>query len=329
MPAANFAFDGVHAFLTYPQCPLERERIRDSLNERVGITRYLVAREHHSDGSHHIHAYVHFGGRRRFTDSGAFDVDGYHPNIQKPRSASSVIAYCRKEDTTPLCSPGFGDGLSGNGGWGEILGTCSNRDAFMEEVRNRFPREYVLRLGPLLEFCEWRFGRVETTYEGRGRAEFVEPDVLKDWVESNLTTVCNHPLMPILASICLTSGGPQSPPSALRLWSDQSLSFLSELAGSGKLSGRDLLARPCISVVNSTSTTGTRKQNTSYSTTSTGSSSRNGSPSSDARNNSFLPTNTAKNVPYDGESLVSYWETMTTNQILAELFPELALNGSQ
>jgi len=327
MPAANFAFDGVHAFLTYPQCPLERERIRDSLNERVGITRYLVAREHHSDGSHHIHAYVHFGGRRRFTDSGAFDVDGYHPNIQKPRSASSVIAYCRKEDTTPLCSPGFGDGLSGNGGWGEILGTCSNRDAFMEEVRNRFPREYVLRLGPLLEFCEWRFGRVETTYEGRGRAEFVEPDVLKDWVESNLTTVCNHPLMPILASICLTSGGPQSPPSALRLWSDQSLSFLSELAGSGKLSGRDLLARPCISVVNSTSTTGTKAPTISSSTTSIGNSFQCGNSGWDAKSKECSQTSTAKNEQYIGENHVLSSETMTMNQILAELFPELQLTG--
>jgi len=209
MPTAReprtFAFDGVHVFLTYPQCPLEREQLRDILLERTNASKYLVARELHSDGNYHLHAYLHFGRRLRLAGANVFDVEGYHPNIQRPRSPGSVIAYCCKEDTEPLANFDYSEGES-NDSWGAILGRANSKDEFLEAVRHRFPRDYVLNFERLLFFCEWRFGREETTYTGRGRCDFVELPSMKEWVEVNLLQVCFGP--------SVLGGGPSPLPSS-------------------------------------------------------------------------------------------------------------------
>lgn len=190
MPASNFAFDGCHVFLTYPQCPLERQRLGDFLRSLVPDAKYIIGRELHEDGNYHLHAYVNFGKRKRFVGAESFDLDGYHPNVQKPRRAADCIAYCRKEDTEPLVC-GDLDGLLREtmSGWGEVLHTCNSKSEFLEAARTRFPRDYVLHLERLLFFCEWKFGRDETEYSGRRRDEFVEPAALTAWVGTNLAEV--------------------------------------------------------------------------------------------------------------------------------------------
>lgn len=214
MPASSFAYDGVHVFLTYPQCSLERTELRDFLRGKIPGCEFVIGRELHDDGNPHLHAYVHFGSRRRFTDGRAFDVAGYHPNIQKPRRAADCAAYCRKDDAEALISEGLEGVLDSKpGGWAEVLAMSSSRDHFLQLVRERFPRDYVLGLERLLFFCEWKFGREETVYAGRGREEFVEPACLGTWVLTNLTEVRVYPLMPILSR--LVWGGPQSPPQPL------------------------------------------------------------------------------------------------------------------
>lgn len=190
MPASTrtFAFDGKHVFLTYPQCPLEREQLRDILVARANIEKYLIARERHDDGNYHLHAYLHFGRRVRLVGSDVFDVEGYHPNIQTPRSARNVISYCCKEDDNPLANFDYASGQPDEG-WASILAASSSKTEFLEAVRNRYPRDYVLNLERVLFFCEWRFGRDETPYNGRTRSEFREPAALTDWVGTNLLQV--------------------------------------------------------------------------------------------------------------------------------------------
>jgi len=189
MPASNFSYDGVHVFLTYPQCSLEREQLRDFFNCLVPGCTYVIGRELHSDGNHHLHAYVHFGGRKRFTSAQCFDVEGFHPNIQKPRRAADCVAYCRKDDGEALVHGDFSTSDASRGGWGPLLDEATTREQFFELVRARFPRDLVLHLGRLVEFCEWRFGRDETEYSGRTREQFREPDTLTEWVRVNLLQV--------------------------------------------------------------------------------------------------------------------------------------------
>lgn len=214
MPASSFAYDGVHVFLTYPQCSLEREQLRDFLRNLAPECEYIVGRELHDDGNPHLHAYVHFGRRRRFTGADAFDVDGYHPNVQRPRRAADCIAYCRKDDAEALVSEGL-ERLSAptTSGWAEVLELSTGRDEFLERARVRFPRDYVLGLERLLFFCEWKFGRTATEYAGRGRDEFREPVPLTDWVRTNLLEVLMYPSCLYWLLSCL-GGAPVPSPAA-------------------------------------------------------------------------------------------------------------------
>ncbi|UDN67472.1 replication-associated protein [robinz virus RP_428] len=167
-------------FLTFPQCPLSENNYEISSTTGTEC-KFFIARELHGDGEPHLHAYIHFGRRRRFASADCFDVDGYHPNIQKPRSARDVVAYCGKDDDTPLANftPDTLPGAAA--GWGDILQQSECKGDFLERVRQRFPRDYVLSLERLLSFCEWKYGRENTQYGGRGRSEFLEPDTLKEW----------------------------------------------------------------------------------------------------------------------------------------------------
>jgi len=214
MPAHNFTFDGQHAFLTYPQCgELSKERLRDFLLETGDVDKFYIARELHSDGEPHIHAYVHWTRRRRFVGASVFDVDGHHPNVQKPRSAKAVVAYCAKEDADPLANFSPEECVE-NGGWAQLLVDCPDARTFLDRVEQHYPRDLCLSLGRLLEFCEWRFGRSRVGYTGRARGEFLEPNALTSWVSlclevksfgscrggpSPLPPRWNIQLMPILA----------------------------------------------------------------------------------------------------------------------------------
>jgi len=131
-------------------------------------------------------------------------VDGYHPNIQKPRSGRDVIAYCRKDDSEALVSDNLVSLGDNKPTWSGILDNARSREEFLEMARERFPREFVLQLERLLFFCEFRFGKNETPYTGRGRLDFREPSTLKDWVDANLIPVWLWAYGP--------RGGPQSPP---------------------------------------------------------------------------------------------------------------------
>ena len=49
-------------FLTYPQCKLSPQDILEFLQKVVHLREYVIAREQHKDGGHHIHAFVRLDG---------------------------------------------------------------------------------------------------------------------------------------------------------------------------------------------------------------------------------------------------------------------------
>jgi len=185
----SFGFDGKDVFLTYPQSgELTRERVRDFLLVSLGVRRFLVALESHADGNPHIHAYASWDTRRRFAGTGCFDVDGHHPNIQKPRSPKAVGEYCSKYDGDALRNFELAELESGRGGtgWRALLADCPDSATFLARVEEHYPRDLCLSLGRLLEFCEWRFGSERQPYSGRAREDFLEPDDLKEWAKNSL-----------------------------------------------------------------------------------------------------------------------------------------------
>lgn len=86
-------------FLTYSQCPVERERLLEHIQSIQPVKEYVIARELHQDGQPHLHAYIKFEGEglrtTQFTPT--LDCDGYHGNYQAARSHRSVISYCTKD----------------------------------------------------------------------------------------------------------------------------------------------------------------------------------------------------------------------------------------
>lgn len=319
MPPASFVADGTHFFLTYPQCSLEREKLRDFLLGVEPGCKYYIARELHGDGNAHLHAYVHFGRRRRFSDARAFDVDGFHPNIQTPRSRKSVIAYISKSDVSPCTNIEAGE-TSEKYSWGDLLDAATDRDSFFVLVRQHFPRDLALNHDRLDAFCRAYYGRSRETYSGRRRDEFIEPVSVKDWVVSNLEEV-NGP------------GGPQSPPFRLwvcilsclywlRQWSDRAHSYWLESLDGGRLSGRDLLSRSISTCADYlTSICGTKKPSSSSSTTLTSSSFLTGDPFLGASPTSPLPASTDLTDIFETD-FPAYGSAMKT-MTLEELFWEL------
>jgi len=187
MPAAGrqFAFDGTHVFLTYPQSgDLSKERLRDWAVGTLGVRLFFVALEHHDDGQPHLHAYFRWDTRRRLVGTDCFDVDGRHPNIQKPRNAKHVLEYLRKDDETPLTNIGPGDitDCAGRPGWRDILDDSTDAADFLRRVGELYPRDLVLGLERIQYFLAWRFPSATEQYSGRGRREFVEPTELTQWV---------------------------------------------------------------------------------------------------------------------------------------------------
>ena len=95
MPS-NFQIKQRSFFLTYPNCTLSKEAVRDFLIA-LGMKEYCVARELHQSGEPHIHALMMFENKLGSRNPRVFDIQGFHPNIQGCRSPKSVFTYIRKD----------------------------------------------------------------------------------------------------------------------------------------------------------------------------------------------------------------------------------------
>lgn len=85
-------------FLTYPQCSLDKDRVLAHLKEMWDDpVHVLVSKESHQDGSPHLHAYVKFRARKDVRSADKFDIDAYHPNVQKPRNPAASKHYIKKD----------------------------------------------------------------------------------------------------------------------------------------------------------------------------------------------------------------------------------------
>lgn len=128
---AGFRLTGKNLFLTYPDCPLEKEWASECLLGILGpeVVQYMrIGREPHADGRPHLHVFISLIKRGNFKDSRKFDLraaDGtvYHGNYQCTRSAKSVLKYVSKG----------GDVLN----WGELPATLMDemdRKAQLEAI---------------------------------------------------------------------------------------------------------------------------------------------------------------------------------------------------
>jgi len=92
-----YQLNAKNIFLTYPQCPMPICRVMAGLRSKPNVAYVCVSQEKHQDGKLHLHAFVQFSVAFRTRDPKAFDLDGYHPNVQSCRSITKTLEYVKKD----------------------------------------------------------------------------------------------------------------------------------------------------------------------------------------------------------------------------------------
>jgi len=89
-------YNGKRFFLTYAQCEATKEDLLQFLEGKGDLRDYVIAREEHADGGHHLHACVEFVSLQR-KQAAWLDFEGKHPNKQDPRKWDACKTYCKKD----------------------------------------------------------------------------------------------------------------------------------------------------------------------------------------------------------------------------------------
>jgi len=96
----GFRFHGTKIFLTYAQCPIQKEVLLKFFEALTRVESYTIGREKHVDGNFHLHAIFVLPDGIDTRDIHYFDVEGYHPNIKKctnKTAYASFVRYCKKD----------------------------------------------------------------------------------------------------------------------------------------------------------------------------------------------------------------------------------------
>jgi len=183
--ANHFRYEGKFVFLTYPRCELRPETVLAELRKNFDINHWCIASEEHDQADEdgiilHIHAVIEFTSVVRTRNAAAFDIEGFHPNIQSVRSRKQALDYVRKD----------GDFISNfpetaKTSWGNILAESSNREDFLSRVRSCYPRDYVLSYDRIISFADAHFKPVIPEYVNEYEFNNVHPE-LTEWVNANL-----------------------------------------------------------------------------------------------------------------------------------------------
>lgn len=101
--------DTKHWTITYAGSPkLSKSRILKFFqDEQIGTLKpdyCIVSEEVSSDPKKgtHFHVYLRYPRRKNLINMRAFDIDGFHPNIQRTKSVKDYVEYLKKEDVNPL-----------------------------------------------------------------------------------------------------------------------------------------------------------------------------------------------------------------------------------
>jgi len=93
----SFRIQGNSFFLTYSQCNLEPQVLLDHLKTLQDVKFIGIGQEHHQDGNLHLHVLINFSKRKNIQTPRYFDLNGFHPSVEKTRSQKGAKDYYRKE----------------------------------------------------------------------------------------------------------------------------------------------------------------------------------------------------------------------------------------
>lgn len=170
-------------FLTYPHCPLTVQDVLENIQLLAGptykIDKYVISTEKHDTGDDHIHAIIEFNKPFNSRDATrAFDIHGYHPNIQRVKRVDECKAYVKKDGKfiehwpEREKKPNMSD-----------LFEAESKEDFMEKAKINYPEKYILQMERLEYAAEKLYGVTTKKYKSKyERSDFNEHILMEQWV---------------------------------------------------------------------------------------------------------------------------------------------------
>ncbi|AMP46462.1 replication initiator protein [Deinbollia mosaic virus] len=211
--AGRFSINAKNYFLTYPNCPLDKNEALSQLQAKPTPVNKLfikVCRELHESGEPHLHALVQFQGKYNCTNQRFFDLESptrsayYHPNIQRAKSSSDVKSYIDKDGDTTSWGEYQIDGRSARGGkqdlndlGAEALNTGSAEGA-IKIIKERQPWTFILQRHNIVSNLEREFIKPLEPYVSPFHiSTFTNvPTIIQDWASQNVKSPAARPLRP-------------------------------------------------------------------------------------------------------------------------------------
>lgn len=175
-------------FLTYAQCPLDKDDILATLRllllpqEPIAG---LAGHELHSDGGHHIHVYIKTTHALSTRDCRYFDIDGYHPNIVTGiRNPKATWDYCSKENDFSSFGECPTDKANKQSRWLAVKDAATAAEAW-EAVWEADARDAILYHDKIKDFIDKMHlpSTTLTPYEARPLNTFLTPPQLTAWID--------------------------------------------------------------------------------------------------------------------------------------------------
>lgn len=189
-PEPRFNFHASTIFLTYAQCTLSKEELLLKLHELFAIKEYCIAKELHSDGHPHLHAFLKLESKIHKRIPSFADVEGFHPNITSPRSIKAVITYVQK-DNDFIASEGINE-LLNKKSYGQLIAEATSTGEFLTSVEKYFPRDMVLNYERIKVYAENKFAEEVPEYVSPYKPEdFIEHPEMIDWATQIVRPQCD------------------------------------------------------------------------------------------------------------------------------------------
>uniref|UniRef100_A0AAU6S591 Replication associated protein n=1 Tax=Myotis emarginatus feces associated gemycircularvirus 1 TaxID=3139991 RepID=A0AAU6S591_9VIRU len=196
-PHMSFNFNARYALLTYSQCgELDGWAVSNHFTELRAEC--IVAREAHSDGGSHLHAFVDFGRKFRSRRADVFDVGGYHPNISPTHTTPQAgFDYaCKDGDIVAggLDRPSGSNRDKSANPWPDIV-AAESREEFYAALLALAPRSLCTSFPSLEKYADWKYRTDPEPYRHDPNIRFdmdAFPE-LNHWVQEYLqgdTTPC-------------------------------------------------------------------------------------------------------------------------------------------
>jgi len=165
----TFILNARYFLVTYPQCDgLDEWAVNDHFGS-LGAE-CIVAREDHADGGTHLHVFCDFGRKFRSRRPNIFDVDGFHPNIERSKKNPRKGAHYATKDgdivAGGLAIPQLPTRLLPTAqDPGSTLVCAESQREFFEFAEDICPWDLITKFGSMHAYAKWRWPELGEPYE--------------------------------------------------------------------------------------------------------------------------------------------------------------------